>query len=89
MERTSYIKYNYVRQSQQININGQNIEQVLNIAQACCSECGRMLVQFQPNTSLHIRNEELRNNVSQQLVYCPSCGSKLYYDNLIIIDAEN
>lgn len=85
---TSHVKVQHIKQHQQMIVNGQPFEQILNIPQAICKECGRLLAQFEPNTPLPVVYDHLREQISNDLRYCPTCGKKLLYHHLIIIDAE-
>lgn len=74
--------------SQQVIINGVpqgGVKQKVYFVK--CGNCDRVIGQFNPGDPFVAVIDFINTNLSKDIVYCPTCGSKLWY-TANIIDAE-
>lgn len=76
-------------QQQQVIVNGvPQGGQIVNQYFIQCSYCNRILGQFNPGDPVPAVIKICKDQVSKDLIYCPTCGSKLHYGMDIIAVKE-
>ena len=79
MDKIANLNYRILEEVNTMLINGQPITQKLQHEEVYCGNCNRLLFKFAPEDLLQSRRSYLENVGKKDLVYCPSCGSKLNY----------
>ena len=76
--------------TQQVIINGvpQNSGEV-QVPLLACPNCGHIVAQFNPGTSMEQVFIACENDIPSQIKYCINCGQKLSYPSIITVDPSD
>lgn len=88
MDNYSFIDIETLKSVNKIVVNGQPYNQEVVFKRASCNNCKRIIAQFEPGAPFEYVIQTLNENVSQDIIYCPTCGHKLIYPEIIEGKAE-
>ena len=83
MDNEALVEIETLKSANKIIVNGQPFNQEVSFKRAFCSNCNRVIAQFEPGAPFKHVIGTLKENVSQDIIYCPTCGCKLIYLDII------